>query len=155
MQGKLLFALFMALSAPAFTQDDLLRRAAELDNAHLCAEAERYYLEALAKGSPSAPLLNNTGNHYLACGRPDQAETYFERLLKINPFHGNANLQMARVATDRKQGARALGYLSGSKTGVRPSGCYERKPTGMQASAMRHWASWMKSSTGRRTMRAC
>jgi Flp pilus assembly protein TadD len=33
-------------------------------------------------------------------------------LLKINPAHANANLQLARLAADRKQGARALEYLA-------------------------------------------
>jgi tetratricopeptide (TPR) repeat protein len=57
-------------------------------------------------------VLNNAGNHYLICGQPGKAEIYFERLLKINAVHPNANLQLARIAADRKQGARALQYLS-------------------------------------------
>jgi len=57
-------------------------------------------------------VLNNAGNHYLICGQPGKAESYFEQLTKINPTHPNANLQLARIATDRKQGTRALQYLS-------------------------------------------
>jgi tetratricopeptide (TPR) repeat protein len=57
-------------------------------------------------------VLNNAGNHYLICGQPDQAQSYFEQLLRINPAHANANLQLARLAVDRKQGTRALQYLS-------------------------------------------
>ena len=57
-------------------------------------------------------MLNNAGNHYLICGQPDKAESYFEQLLRINPAHANANLQLARIAADRKQGTRALQYLS-------------------------------------------
>jgi tetratricopeptide (TPR) repeat protein len=37
---------------------------------------------------------------------------YFERVLKLNPRHANANLQLARLATDRHQGTRALEYLA-------------------------------------------
>jgi len=57
-------------------------------------------------------VLNNAGNHYLICGQPDKAESYFAQLLKLNPTHQNANLQLARIAADRKQGATALQYLS-------------------------------------------
>jgi tetratricopeptide (TPR) repeat protein len=57
-------------------------------------------------------VLNNAGNHYLICGQPSKAERYFEQLLKLNPAHPNANLQLARLAADRKQGTRALQYLS-------------------------------------------
>jgi Tfp pilus assembly protein PilF len=89
-----------------------LRRAAELDNEQKCEEAEGLYRQALRNSSPSAALLNNLGNHYLVCGRPDQAKSWFERLVKLNPAHTNANLQLARIATERKQGARALQYLS-------------------------------------------
>ena len=104
--------LCLACNWGASAQDDLLRRAARLDSEHNCAEAERYYQQALAAGKPSSPLLNNLGNHYLECGQPDKAEDYFERLLKINPGHPNANLQLARIATERKQGAKALQHLS-------------------------------------------
>jgi len=42
--------------------------------------------------------------------------------LKLNPAHENANLQLARLATERKQGAKALAYLAhvkGSDPAVR------------------------------------
>jgi tetratricopeptide (TPR) repeat protein len=69
------------------------------------------YSQALAKAPSSTPVLNNFGNHYVICSQPDKAESYFVRLLKINPSHTNANLQLARLATQRKQGAIALRYL--------------------------------------------
>lgn len=89
-----------------------LREAAQLDAEGKCDEAERLYEAALANGSPSAALLNNTGNHYLVCGEPAKAQTYFEKLLQLNPLHPNANLQLARIATEQKQGAKALEYLA-------------------------------------------
>jgi len=93
-------------------QPQSLREAAQLDAEGKCDEAERLYEAALSNGSPSAALLNNTGNHYLACGQAAKAQTHFERLLHINPLHPNANLQLARIATEQKQGAKALEYLS-------------------------------------------
>src|ERR1019366_9292523 len=77
-----------------------------------CSEAERFYRQALAQGQPSVALLNNLGNHYTLCGDADQARSYFERVIKLNPQHANANLQLARIATDRHQGTRALEYLA-------------------------------------------
>jgi tetratricopeptide (TPR) repeat protein len=109
---RALIAICLGATVPACCQDDALRRAERLDSEHKCEEAERYYQESLSKHSPSAALLNNLGNHYLICDHPDQAEQYFERLLKINPAHANANLQLARIAVERKQGTRALEYLS-------------------------------------------
>jgi tetratricopeptide (TPR) repeat protein len=93
-------------------QESALRQAARLDAAHQCREAERLYQQALAQGTPSLILLNNLGNHYFVCGDPEKARSYFERVLKLNPQHANANLQMARIATDRHQGTRALEYLA-------------------------------------------
>jgi len=94
------------------SQDSALRQAARLDAAHQCSEAERFYEQALAQGPPSLALLNNLGNHYVLCGDVEKARSYFERVLKLNPQHANANFQLARIATDQHQGARALQYLS-------------------------------------------
>jgi tetratricopeptide (TPR) repeat protein len=89
-----------------------LREAARLDSEQKCDDAERIYQQLLAHGATSVALINNVGNHYLGCGAPDKARVYFERLLKINPAHVNANLQLARFAVSQKQGAKALQYLS-------------------------------------------
>jgi tetratricopeptide (TPR) repeat protein len=94
------------------SQDAALREAARLDSEQKCDEAQGIYEKLLAKGTPSAALINNVGNHYLGCGAPDKARLYFERLIKINPGHINANLQLARLAVGRKQGRTALEYLS-------------------------------------------
>jgi len=104
--------LVLWIAHRAESQESALRQAARLDEAHQCSQAERFYQQALAQGSPSLPLLNNLGNHYVLCGDPEKARSYFERVLKLNPQHPNANLQLARIATDRRQGTRALEYLS-------------------------------------------
>ena len=90
----------------------LSRLGGVLDSQQKCAEAERVYRIALSRQPPSPALLNNLGNHYLACGDPREARAWFERLLRINPAHNNANLQMARIAVDQKHGVQALGYLA-------------------------------------------
>ena len=115
MASKIVAAIWFL--APLFAQqaeaqDSALRQAARLDEAHQCSEAERFYQQALAQGSPSLALLNNLGNHYILCGDAEKARSYFERALKLNPQHANANLQLARIATDRHQGTRALEYLA-------------------------------------------
>lgn len=115
MSRKCLFAgfclrLIVALSAAP--QNEVLREAARLDAEQKCSEAERYYQKALSQGAPSPALLNNLGNHYLACGQPHKAELYFQRLITVRPAHANANIQLARIATDRKEGVKALEYLA-------------------------------------------
>src|SRR5260370_34376214 len=97
---------------PSEAQESALRQAARLDSEQKCSEAERIYRQAVAQGTPSPALLNNVGNHYVVCGEGDKARTYFERILKSSPKHVNANLQLARLAAGRREGARALEYLS-------------------------------------------
>jgi tetratricopeptide (TPR) repeat protein len=106
----LLLGIILALSIPL--QSQTLRDAARLDAEGKCDEAEQYYRAALAKSAPSQALLNNAGNHYLVCGQAEKAKAYFEKLLRINPLHTNANLQLARIVTEQKQGKKALEYLS-------------------------------------------
>lgn len=105
----------LAFVGLAYPQGDELRRAAELDAAHKCDEAEFLYRQALAKAPSSPAVLNNVGNHYLICNQPEKAELHFAQLLKINPDHANANLQLARLAIERKQGEIALRFLSNVK----------------------------------------
>ena len=106
----LILGLVLALSMDVYPQT--LREAAQLDAEGKCDKAERFYQAALAKGSPTPALLNNVGNHYLVCGQTAKAKSYFEKLLQINPVHANANLQLARIATEQKQGKKALEYLA-------------------------------------------
>ncbi|MEZ5356117.1 MAG: tetratricopeptide repeat protein [Bryobacteraceae bacterium] len=96
----------------AFAQPVDLREAARLDREGDCAGAEVHYQRALAGKNQSAAVLNNAGNHYLICGDPGKARTYFEELAKLNPRHVNANLQLARIAVGQRRGAAALGYLA-------------------------------------------
>src|ERR1035441_2154088 len=106
------WCLVLAFSLRAAAQESPLRHAARLDEEQKCGEAEPFYQQALAQGPPSQALLNNLGNHYLLCGDREKARGYVERLVKVNPQHANANLQLARIAVDSHQGARALEYLA-------------------------------------------
>jgi tetratricopeptide (TPR) repeat protein len=110
--GRASLFLELVLAFSMDVQPQSLREAARLDAEGKCDEAERHYQAALAKGSPSAALLNNAGNHYLVCRQTAKAQAYFERLLQINPVHSNACLQLARIAAEQKQGAKALEYLA-------------------------------------------
>ncbi|MFN0106733.1 MAG: tetratricopeptide repeat protein [Bryobacteraceae bacterium] len=109
-----------------------LREAARLDGEGRCDESEPFYVGALAQGAPTPALLNNAGNHYLICGKPERARLYFERLAKANPSHPNANLQLARLAVQQRQGVRALSYLNRLKSADPAVGL-------VRAEAM-HWA---------------
>src|SRR5439155_15740056 len=112
-KGRAVFlSLALVLASEARAQEEALRRAARLDAEQKCEEAERYYREAFAAAPSSPAVLNNAGNHYLVCGQPEKARASFERLLKITPAHANANLQLARLAAEQKEGARALEYLA-------------------------------------------
>ena len=102
--------LASAVTLAAQTQSDL-REAARLDQAGRCDEAEIIYRRALVQGEPGPALLNNTGNHYLTCGSRDKARPYFERVIRIQPLHLNANLQLARMAMSAGEYSRAEDLL--------------------------------------------
>lgn len=95
--------------------------AVVLDNQARYPEAKRYYNEALALTPRSVSLLNNLGNHYASAGDKDRARQQFLRVLAFDAAHPNANLQLARIAVERKQGREALNYLThvqGQETGI-------------------------------------
>ncbi|HYO81757.1 MAG TPA: tetratricopeptide repeat protein, partial [Bryobacteraceae bacterium] len=91
-------------------QNQELREAARLDAAGDCLGAEKIYSRLLSAGLPSVALMNNAGNHYLTCREPARAEGLFREVLTMNPAHGNANLQMARLQLAAGRAAGALPY---------------------------------------------
>jgi len=74
-------------------------------------EAEGAYKRALAVAPGSAALLNNLGNHYMALGKLDLARAAFLKVVAAAPRHPNANLQLAQISIDARQGPAALKYL--------------------------------------------
>ncbi len=83
-----------------------------LDSQGRYQEAEDVYAKAIKLAPDSFPLLNNIGNHYLARGDAGKARKSFEKVLAREPSHSNANLQLARLAVDRKDFPVALRCLT-------------------------------------------
>ncbi len=86
--------------------------AVVLDSQRKYSEAEEFYGRALQIAPGSPVILNNLGNHYLATGNLKKAEESFRRVVAIDPHHANANLQLADMSVQRKDGAEALACLS-------------------------------------------
>jgi superkiller protein 3 len=85
---------------------------AVLDEQKDYPRAEASFARALSLAPDSVQVLNNFGNHQLAAGKPDQALATFRKVLKLDPAHSNANLQVARLLVDRKDGKTALLHLA-------------------------------------------
>ena len=77
-----------------------------LDSQRKYSEAEEFYRRALQIAPRSTVILNNLGNHYLATGNPKKAEESFRRVVAIDPHHVNANLQLADMSVQRKEGRK-------------------------------------------------
>ncbi len=80
-----------------------------LDQEKKYPEADTAYRHALAAGSPSAGLLNNYGNHFMAIHDLDRAREQYEKALALDPAKVNARTQLAQVlyelaAVDLKHG---------------------------------------------------
>jgi len=106
----IVFGLILVVEAAAQPID--MREAARLDRQGRCKESAAFYEKALADASASAALLNNAGNHYLLCAEPSKARAQFERLVKLQSSHTNANLQLAIMAVNAKRDDEARDYLS-------------------------------------------
>jgi tetratricopeptide (TPR) repeat protein len=82
-----------------------------LDTEKKYSAADAFYRRALRINSHSASLLNNFGNHQLATGDAIAARKTFLNVIAIRPDHPNANLQLAAIAADQKNGTESLHYL--------------------------------------------
>ena len=85
---------------------------AALDGQQKLGEAETLYREALRRTPDSVLLLNTYGNHLLRQGDEEGARLEFEKACSIDPSHQNANLQLARLAVARHEGAAALEFFT-------------------------------------------
>lgn len=85
--------------------------AVVLDTQKKYSEADGVYRRALAITPNSASLLNNFGNHQVATGDAIAARKTFLKVVALRPDHPNANLQLAAIAADRKNGPESLHYL--------------------------------------------
>lgn len=82
-----------------------------LDQEKNYTEAEAVYRRGMALTPRSAGLLNNYGNHLLATGKVSEAREVFLRVVAIDPGHVNADVQLARIALERKAPREAVKYL--------------------------------------------
>jgi tetratricopeptide (TPR) repeat protein len=83
-----------------------------LDAQQRYVDAETYYQRVL-KVAPGAPqVLNNAANHFLAAGNRNRARELYLKTIAIESGHVNANLQLAQMSVDDKQGRQALAYLN-------------------------------------------
>lgn len=85
--------------------------AVVLDTEKKYSDADNVYRRALPLAPNSASLLNNFGNHQLATGDGVGARKTFLKVVALRPDHPNANLQLAAIAADRKNGPESLHYL--------------------------------------------
>lgn len=83
-----------------------------LDSEKRYTEAEGFHERALHIAPGSAQVLNNIANHYLATGDADKARQFYEKALVVDVHHTNANLQLAQISINNKQGPLALSYLN-------------------------------------------
>jgi tetratricopeptide (TPR) repeat protein len=74
--------------------------------------AELYYRQALEIAPASAQLLNNFANHYISSGDRRHARDLYLKTVAVDIHHTNANLQLAQLSVEDKQGQLALKYLN-------------------------------------------
>jgi tetratricopeptide (TPR) repeat protein len=82
-----------------------------LDNQKRISEAGAFHDRAVAAAPRSTDVLNNYAAHLWIAGDYAASRKAYERVLAIDPAHAAANLQLARVALQDRDGRAALRYL--------------------------------------------
>lgn len=108
-EAEKLLAAFVKAEPGSAVAWNLLGAALDEQNKH--EQAQAAFDLAVRLAPRAASVWNNLGNHYVACGNPAKALDSFRKVLALDPAHSNANLQLARLAVDRKDGAEALRHL--------------------------------------------
>ena len=85
---------------------------AVLDGEKKYRDAEDVYHRAIRLAPHSATLLNNYANHQLATGDLAGAHATYLKVVALDPSRANANLQLAAMAVEGKNGAEAIRYLN-------------------------------------------
>jgi tetratricopeptide (TPR) repeat protein len=83
-----------------------------LDSLKKFAEADAFHHRALALAPRSGSILDKYGNHLLVTGDETGARKTFLKSLTLDPADGYANLQLAQLALQDKDGSEALKYLN-------------------------------------------
>jgi tetratricopeptide (TPR) repeat protein len=85
---------------------------AALDNQKKFPEADEFHRRAITNAPRDADVQSNYGNHLLmGAGDEKGAREAYLKATAIDPANSNANLQLARLALNQKNGPEALGYL--------------------------------------------
>ena len=82
-----------------------------LDNLDKVHEAAEFHRRAVAKAPRSIDVLNNYAAHEWIARNEQEALNAYLRVLKLDPAHYNANLQLARFALKRANAPDAIRYL--------------------------------------------
>jgi tetratricopeptide (TPR) repeat protein len=89
-----------------------------LDSQGKTQEAGPIHRRAVAAAPRNPDVLSNYGNHLAAAGDEDAARQRYLEAVAAAPSHVNANLQLIRIALQRKRPAEADGYLANLPDGV-------------------------------------
>jgi len=84
---------------------------AALDSLNRSADADDYHRRAIAAAPRVTGILNNFAAHLWFAGKHEEAGGVYRRIVAIEPANYGANLQLSRLALDRKNGQEALRAL--------------------------------------------
>jgi tetratricopeptide (TPR) repeat protein len=82
-----------------------------LDNEKKYKDADAIHRRATLAGASSPDVWNNYANHLIGSGDEEGARKAYLRAVVLDPASPNANIQLARIALKRKNGAEAMAYL--------------------------------------------
>ncbi|HWD00310.1 MAG TPA: tetratricopeptide repeat protein [Candidatus Sulfopaludibacter sp.] len=83
-----------------------------LDNQKKFQEAGEMHRRASTAAPNSPDVLNNFANHLIATGDEEGARKLYLHVVELDPASYNANVQLARMALNRKNGGEAMACLS-------------------------------------------
>jgi tetratricopeptide (TPR) repeat protein len=82
-----------------------------LDNEKKYKDADAIHRRATVAGASSPDVWNNYANHLLGMAEEEGARRAYLEVLVLDRTSLNANIQLARIALKRKNGADAMAYL--------------------------------------------
>ena len=82
-----------------------------LDNLKRIDEAAPFHRRAVAISPRSTSVLDNYAAHLWMAGHPEEAAQVYRQVVSLDSAHYNANMQLARLALGKGNGAAALGCL--------------------------------------------
>ncbi|HKE29774.1 MAG TPA: tetratricopeptide repeat protein [Bryobacteraceae bacterium] len=82
-----------------------------LDNLKRVEEADGFHRHAVELAPRSTDVLNNYAAHLWLAGDEKRAADVYREVVALDPSHYNANLQLARLALQEKQGQETLRCL--------------------------------------------